>query len=327
MAVRHPGFDECYQALPQLTAPGQFQSFWNSVILSLKKVPLEPQLKLRLKRTFARETLNDIQFRSHNDTFISGFLNVPRKLKRVPAVITFHDYLSDFQHIKDTITDPLSQAGIAHLYLKMRGHEDPSVIYRPSRSKDQANQPKTFFLDQEGQPFDRTYGVSIILDALRAVDFLRLNRSINHTAIAILGRGLGCIPALFAAAFKPESIRCLALERPGPVWHTQWLQLAASPLADEWNAWLKGRTAHKRDLRENIKQIDPVYLAGELKCPVFMSTAAEDDEHPAYPAFGLFNLFPVEDKSMWFSTDQSQDPHQKKERQKHIEFLIENLKN
>lgn len=325
MAIRRPGFDECYQALPELTRPAQFQSFWNSVILSLKKVPLEPQLKLRLKRTFARESLHDVQFRSHNDTVLSGYLNIPRKLKRVPTVITFHDYLSDFERVNESITDPLSQAGIAHLYLKMRGHENPAVFARPTRSKDGAGAQTTFFLDQQGQPFERSFGVAIILDALRSVDFLRLNRNINHTAIGLMGRGLGCVPALFAAAFKPESVRALSLERPGPVWHEEWLQLSQSPLAREWNEWMKGRSAQKKELREKMRQIDPVYLSQEINCPVLMSTGLEDAEHPALPGFGLFNLLRTE-KAMQIFTDEAQDPDHKKEHQQQVEFLIEKLR-
>jgi cephalosporin-C deacetylase-like acetyl esterase len=324
MAIRRPGFDECYQARPELNRPAQFQTFWNTLILSLKKVPLEPQLKLRLKRTFARESLHDVQFRSHNDTVISGHLTIPRKLKRVPAVITFHDYLSDFERVNESITDPLSQAGIAHLKLTMRGHENLTDSGKQIRSKDGAGTQATFFLDQQGQPFERSYGVAIILDALRAVDFLRLNRHINHTAIGLLGRGLGCIQALFTAAFKPESIKALGLERPGPVWHEEWLQLSQSPLAREWNEWLKGRSAQKKELRESMKQIDPVYLAGEISSPVFMSTGLEDAEHPALPGFGLFNLLRTE-KAMQIFTDEAQDTDHRLEHQKQVEFLIETL--
>jgi cephalosporin-C deacetylase-like acetyl esterase len=283
-------------------------------------------MKLRLKRSFARESLNDVQFRSHNDTILSGYLNVPRKLKRVPAVITFHDYLSDFDRVNESITDPLSQAGIAHLYLKLRHHENlsmPAARLR-GRGKDTGNTIPTLFLDQQGQPFERNYGVAVILDALRAVDFLRLNRNINHTAIGMLGRGLGCVPALFAAAFKPESIRALGLERPGPVWHEQWLQLSQSPLAQEWNEWMKGRSSQKKDLREKMKLIDPVYLSSDIGCTILMSTGLEDAEHPALPAFGLFNLLRTE-KAMQIFTDEAQDPDHKKERQQQTDFLIEAL--
>lgn len=326
MALRRPTFDECYQALPALDMPDEFHAFWNHVILSLKKVPLEPQMKLRIKRSFARESLNDIQFRSHGDAVLTGFLNIPRKLKRVPAVITFHDYLSDFESVNESITDPLSQAGIAHLYLRLRGHDASTGRGIPRRGgrPDQAGSQRTFFLDQQMLPFERSYGVSIILDALRAVDFLRLNRNINHMAIGFLGRGLGCIPAMFATAFKPESIRALGLERPGPIWHEQWATLSNGPITKEWAEWLKGRSAQKKDLREKMKHIDPVYIATEIGCPVLMSTGLEDEEHPAMPAFGLFNLMRTE-KSMQIFTDEIQDPEHRKEHQQQIEFLTETL--
>lgn len=322
MAIRRPGFDECYQARPEPIIPSQFQSFWNSVILSLKKVPLEPQLKLRLKRSIARESLNDIQFRSQNDTIISGFLNVPRKLKRVPTVITFHDYLSDFDRINESFTEPLSSAGIAHLYIKMRGHEKLSLNFA-NKPKEAVSLP-TLFLAQQGIPFEQSYGVSLVLDALRAVDFLRLNKNINHSAIGILGRGLGCVPAMFAAAFKPESIKALSLERPGPVWHDEWQQLSQSPLSSEWNEWTKGRTVQKKELKERLKYLDPLYLTSEIQCPVLMSTGLEDLIHPALPGFGLFNLLRTE-KAMQIFTDEEQDPHQKKEHKQQVEFLIETL--
>ncbi|MBW7858982.1 MAG: acetylxylan esterase, partial [Leptonema sp. (in: Bacteria)] len=286
MAIRRPRFDECYQARPEPIIPSQFQSFWNNVILSLKKVPLEPQLKLKLKRTIARESLNDIQFRSQNDTILTGFLNTPRKLKRIPVVITFHDYLSDFNRINESFTEPLSAAGIGHLYIKMRGHENLASNFNQTGKTKEPSSAPTLFLDQQGVPFERSYGVSLVLDALRAIDFLRLNKNINHSAIGILGRGLGCVPAMFAAAFKPESVKGLSLERPGPVWHEEWLQLSQSQLAVEWNEWTKGRSVQKKELRERLKYLDPIYVTSEIQCPVLMSTCLEDSHQPGLPGFG-----------------------------------------
>ncbi|GIX41812.1 MAG: hypothetical protein KatS3mg129_1545 [Leptospiraceae bacterium] len=178
-------------------------------------------------------------------------------------------------------------------------------------------------MDTYKQPFQYDYGVFLILDLLRAIDFIRLNKSIRHDKIAILGRGLGANLATFAAAFRPESVKVLSLERIAPVWFESFIKYSNSQLAKEYQKIIQLKKNKKQNTYHFLNE--PLYIVDKINIPVLMSVGLEDPEHPAYPAFGFFNLLNC-DKSIQIFTDEKQDPDQKKERETSLNFIIEYLK-
>ncbi|MFN3603308.1 MAG: acetylxylan esterase [Leptonema sp. (in: bacteria)] len=325
MAKKFPTFDDCYSAMPKIKEPAKLYSFWEEEIIKIKKKPLEPVSKIKFKKTFARESFYEIQFRGHLDTIIYGFLSIPRKFHKVPVVITLHDYWEEFKNL-NAITHFLFSKGIAHLHLFLQDRqilEEKLKFQMDLKKKNEFLYPP-LFLDIFKQPFSYDYGVFLILNVLRAIDFVRLNKSIRHDQIGILGRGLGCNLAIFAAFYKSESIKVLALERPSLIWIESFVKYSTSQLSKEFQKIIQLKK-QKYKVSEVIEFYnDPIYLAGKVNIPMIMSIGLEDPLNPAYSAFGFFNLYRGE-KSMQIFTEESLDPNQEKERNTSLKFLTEYL--
>ncbi|MCS7205888.1 MAG: acetylxylan esterase [Leptospiraceae bacterium] len=327
MAKKFPSFDECYHAKPVIEMPENFDTFWEEEILKLKKRPLEPIQKLRLKTNIAKESFYDIQFRGHLDNYIQGYLILPRKLKKVPLIITLHDYWKEFTLLNE-MNQMISSQNIAHLHLYLQPQEILQQIH-----EEEKDDPKkeflfpTLFLDAYKQSTSHDYGVFLVLDVLRSIDFIRLNKNIEHTKVGILGRGLGANLAIFAAALRPESIKVLALERPSLVWMEYFIKYSHSQLSKEYQKILQSKKQKvKKIIDSHSIYNDALLVANKIKVPTLISVGMEDEEHPSYCAFGFFNSIQT-DKYMQVFTDEKQDPDQRKERTKSLEFLIERLNN
>jgi len=328
MPKKFPTFDECYKAIPEVRKPLNFDKLWEEEIIKIKKKPLEPVSKLKLRKSLTKTSNYEIQFKGHLDNIIHGYLIIPRKLTKVPAVISVHDYWQEFNNLEE-MNQTLTNNGIAHLHLYLHKEEILEEHLKNISSSDKSKKIEflypPYFLDTFKQPFNYDYGVFLVLDLLRAIDFIRLNNSIRHDRIGIIGRGLGANLAVFAAAFRPESVKALALERISPVWFENFIKLSSSQLAKEYQkiVLLKKSQNKNQNLYEFLNE--PLFIANKIQIPTIMSVGLEDPEHPAYTAFSFFNLLNC-DKSMQIFTDENQDPNQKKERETSLQFLIENLK-
>ncbi len=325
MPKKFPTFDECYSAIPKIKRPEHFLSFWEEEIIKIKKKPLEPVSKLILRKSLTKGNLYDIQFRGHQENIIEGFLNIPRKLKKVPLVISIHDYWEKFERIEE-INNTLIEKGIAHLHLYLHKRD----FYTQQNFKQNENTEKQeykfppIFLETFKQPFRYDYGVFLILDVLRSIDFIRLNKSIRHDKLGIYGRGLGANLAVFAAAFRPESVKVLSLERISPVWFEYYIKYSNSQLAKEYQKIIQLKKLKKDDPSSYQFMNDPIFIADDIKIPVLMSVGLEDEIHPAFCAFGFFNLLKC-DKNIQIFTDEKQDPMKIKEQSASLNFLIEHL--
>ncbi len=324
MKKKYPSFDNCYNAIPSLPVFENFDTLWDELILNIKKRPLEPVTKLKFKKTFAKETLYEIQIKGHSDLPIHGFLNIPRRISKVPVVLTLSDYWEDLENLEN-ITVFLSHKGIAHLHIYLFNKKQALEYQKnqmSSNKKDTFSFPPLFLETFQKNPKD-DYSIFLILDIIRAIDFVRLNKNLRHDRLGILGRGLGANLGIFAAAFRPESVKALALERPSLCWIESFLEYSESQIAKEYHRILKSRVFKEK---KGKLLNEPLYVVDKIKIPVMMSIQMDDPIHPAYPAFGFFNLLKCE-KSMQIFTEDSRQDQIKIEREKNLKFLIEVLLN
>lgn len=351
MAAGTVSFDECYQTVPAVKKPQNLSSFWQKAILNLKKLPVEPQQKIVIKRSIARESITEISFQSAGMTIIHGVLSIPRRRGRQPVIVHFPDYHEQNRDLLElgNHSKVLLENGIAYLSLKLRGAVDfsgqKSALAKQTtpgtKDSGQVSLP-TRFLDSGIEYAEKSFAVNCYLDAVRAIDYLRLSKGIDTSRIGLLGRGFGAAMALFAASYKQESIRAMALERPSPVYFDEWLDTAESQMADEFRMLANkksggqaSRTASKKSAAgrkkkpakadEYLSMIEPLNWASGLSLPVLVSASMEDRNHPPKAVFGLYNTLGGEDKAMQLLTDETLDPKASNERQGSIQFLIQAL--
>lgn len=313
MPIRKYSFDECFQTFPDIEIPDNFKNFWMDALDELKKIPVNPKHKLLLKKSMGRESRFEIHFQSYGRYSVKAFLSIPRKRSKVPAVISFHDY-GEYNTLSKYYTD----AGIAHLAVVLRDHAKISV-------QTESDEEKEFgYFHQYGmESLENSYPYSCILDAVRAVDFLRLEKDIDKSRIGICGKGFGAFLAVFASVLRPENIKSMVLERMGFVVLGRWMQESESPAAVEFRDMVQ-RSRNKNKIRKNLPLIDPLNLADLIKIPVLFSIHLDDPQHSPACSFGFFNRLRT-DKVMELYPEHSSDPRGDKQHQKTVHFFQESL--
>lgn len=327
--------------------PRGLDKFWQDAILGLKRLPVEPHQKLVLKKSFGKESLSDISFQSIGPATIHGQLFVPRRRGKTPVVVHFPDYdeRASFPGAVKDYSRSLTEKGIALLSVALRSGPDstPTVkavpggrattrtnSTRPAGSRGSGGNtaeldiPVPPLISMGIDPMEKSYLVTCYLDALRAVDFLRLQKGVDSSRIGLLGRGLGSAMAAFVAAMRPESVVAMSLERLSPAWMQRWLDDSRGPVAEQVRELLRQKSGSRTKWKKNLDLVDPLNWAPSYRIPVLVSAGLEDLVHPPLPVFGFFNHLQTE-KSMQFFTDEEQDPTGKKERLTSLDFLAEQL--
>lgn len=314
-------FDECFQTFPALHPPQDFQAFWKQGLDALKRIPVEPRQKMLLKRSVVREQTTDVHYKSVGGYEIGAELMVPRKRGRLPCVITFHDYLENPSLDPDRL---IGDSGMAHLRVRLRAHETHSAPSVPGQPPLLPAHVKAAGLE----PLEKSYLYLCFLDAVRAVDYVRLQESIDPNRIGVIGRGFGASLAVFAAGLYHDRVHAVALERPGFVHISKYLAESTAPLAFELRE-ITGTSQPARGAprsrkggkaKKNLEYLDCLNLAGLLKQPFFVTTGLADTKNPPAPGFALFNHLQT-DKTMDLCPDEEKDPAGLDQRRKSIEFM------
>ncbi|MBL8021116.1 MAG: alpha/beta fold hydrolase [Leptospirales bacterium] len=305
-------FDECFQTFPTLNPPKDFSQFWKLALESLKRIPVEPKQKMVIKRSLVREQVTEVHFKSIGGYNLRAQLTVPRKRGRVPGVISFHDYLENKNMDVDRA---LGDAGLAHLRLDLRGHEkvEPPPLVPPRHC-----------IETGLDPANESYPFYCILDAVRALDYLRLQESIDPGRVGLIGRGLGGMMAAFVAGLYPDKVRSVALERPGFLFLNKWNNESLSPLAAEVREIYAKSARMKTRSRKALEYLDCLYFVREMKQQFFVTVGLGDAKNLPAPAFALFNHLQTE-KTMDLFPDEERDPNGTEQRKKSIQFLAETL--
>lgn len=305
-------FDQCFQTFPPLKPPADLDAFWKQALNDLKKIPVDPKQKIILKKSLGLESILDINFQSHGRSRIKGRLSIPRMRGKSPAVISFPDY---GEH-SDT-DRRLTEHGIAHLAMELRDHER---FIRPDPTSPQP--PPALFREYGFDQAGKSYPFACFLDAVRAVDFLRLQKGIDSNRIAILGRGFGAALGVFAAIQRKEGLQGLALERPGFAFFPQWVKDSHTPYASDVRAMIEERGRTK--VKKHLDYVDVLHWSETITQPVLATLVLDDPLHPPKCSFAVFNHLRC-DKAMELYPDAAADPDGSLQRKKTMKFLSEVL--
>ncbi len=324
-------FDECFQTFPAIQAPEDLDKFWQKALLALKKIPLDPKQRLVLSKSLGRESRSEVSFQSFGSHRLQGLLSIPRRRGKIPIVISFHDYHQPPLEMDRAFT----AEGLAHLAVRLRGHEvvaptpppagtPGAPTDRPPGTESTAGFPSSLY-ETGLDPVETSYPFACYLDALRCVDFLRLQKGLDSGRIGLLGRGFGAAQAVFLAARLKDSVRAVALERPGFVWLPGWLEDAGGDLGEEARAVLgNGSARAKGRAKKALAYVDPLNWAEGIESPVLTAVCLEDEINPPRPGFGFFNRLQTE-KAMELYPDENADPGGREQQKKSLKFLAEFL--
>jgi len=298
-------FDDCFATFPALHPPADLEKFWQEALGELKKVPLESRQKLVLTRSLGRESLMEVSFNGFGRKRLKGFLSIPRRRGKLPLVISFHDY-----HGRPDQYRIYTELGLAHLSIELRDHELPA----------DPNQSLPALLEAGAlDTLPKSYPYACFLDAVRCIDFARLQKDIDHTKIGLVGEGFGAAMALFAGFQKKENVTAIAMERPAFLWISRWMDESTSDLAAEMRNLVQ-RSRSKTKLKKNLEYLDILNISEQIRSQVLMIAGLEDQKNAPRPAFAFFNHMKTE-KTMELFPEEDPENNPQKERKKSLDFL------
>ncbi len=325
MASLNQSFDSCMNTFPAIREPGGMAELWDYGLQELKKTPVNPNHRLLLKKSLGRELHYEVTFTGFGGSELRGLLSLPRRKKGIPAVVQFHDYNSPILR-SGSFTD----RGIAHLSLELRGHNTLENLVRPVKQAQTDGEIKYFdkhpLEDYRQDDARSSWLFASMMDAVRAIDFLRLQKEVDNGKIGVYGQGFGAAMAIAAASHRKNSVRALVLEKPSFLWVAEWLKLSSSPLASDLKQIMSiQKPTVLTKVKKSLEIIDPLLFAEDLEQNIMVSTHMDDTSAPPLPAFALFHHVLTE-KAMHVYMEKGQDPDDKKKTEKASEFLMDLLK-
>lgn len=277
-------FDKYFFNFPKIEREHDFDFFWSNAFTDLKKVAIQPSCDKGGSVQKNAFTKYSIGFRSYAKTIINGQLFVPEKKSFPRPVIVLHDY-AEKEYFKGLTLD----SSFAWLFVELRGHSivksiDPDLKRNieeltPGYLKENILEPENYYLK------------ALYLDALRAVDFLRLfkDNSLDCAHIAIMGKGLGAAAAVFAAA-NSDRISALVIDSLSFCNIPVSLNISEGVIPEEINAAASDIRSKKRIVRRNLHYFDALNFADRIKCPLLSITGIKNRTAPAECIFGFFNI-------------------------------------
>ncbi|HPY03842.1 MAG TPA: acetylxylan esterase [Spirochaetota bacterium] len=309
-------FDKYFLNLPQFDRLGDFDSFWDKSIDELKTIPLEGHTKPSKKHIKDFDCF-DISFKSIFKATIEGRLCIPSGSTDSFPIIIFHDYNS-----KDFYNNFKIDTAFSYLFITLRNHQH-------IEKHDPAEKPQTKgeiltpnFLAENIHDKSRYYLKGLYLDALRSIDFLRLNRKINCSSIAVIGRGLGSACALFAAAYS-KRIKIISIDAPALCYLSFSQNHSKSDISTEINRGIASQK-DKTAVKKNLTYFDSLNFADKISVPIQMIVGLKDTQNPAQAAFALFNHI-IAEKTAEVYPDSGYETGSGKQWDKAIKFIKENL--
>jgi cephalosporin-C deacetylase len=315
-------FDRFCLSFPPLSKESDFDRFWNDVAVSGRKIAIDPELKANPARSSSRFDVSDVSFSSTGKVRIHAVLHIPKTKERPHPVIVFHDY---------NAPDPYKGFGLdekfAYLFVRLRGHE--SITHHKTHAKaaakpggrsadsKEAELPGYF---AEGISAASTYYVKgVYCDALRCIDLLRLNRKLDCSTIAVIGKGIGAAAAVYCAAHS-DRVAALVLDSPAFVHLEEWLNESESDISAEIAQYIKAHYAGRAATKKILSYFDALNFAEDITCDTLMSVGLRDEKSPAKCSFALFNHLRC-DKTVEVYPDDGNDAGGEKQWKKSLAWL------
>ena len=310
-------FDKYFLNLPQFDRSNDFDSFWEKSVEELKNIPLEAQTKPS-KKNLKDFDCFDISFKSIFKAIIEGRLCIPSERSDSFPIIIFHDY-----NAKDYYNNFKLNPAFSYLFITLRNHQHIEKLEADDKTQTKGEISTPNFLAENIHDRNKYYLKGLYLDALRAIDFLRLNKKIDCSNIAVIGRGLGSACAVFAAAYS-KRIKTISIDAPALCYLSFSQNHSKSDISTEINRGIASQK-DKTAVKNNLTYFDSLNFADKISIPLQMIVGLKDTQNPPQAAFALFNHI-IAEKTAEVYPDSGYETGSGKQWEKAIEFIIENMR-
>ncbi len=252
-----------------------FMDYWEAAKKELSMVA--PKYKLIKLDSLSNGTKNIylVEMFSLDNVLVRGFLIIPKKRGKYPAVLQVHGYSGGLR------PDQLySGENMIVFGLNIRGH---------GVSKDDFNPGFPGFLvshldDKIKYPYRGAY-----MDCSRAVDFLFSLPKVDTNRVMVEGSSQGGALSIATAALNADRIKLCVPSVPFLSDFPNYFKVSYWP-TNEFNEYVeKNPQVGWGKVYETLSYIDIKNLAPLIKCPVYMTFGMQDDICPPRINFAAYN--------------------------------------
>ncbi|SEP22269.1 acetylxylan esterase [Mucilaginibacter sp. OK283] len=276
--------DEIKSAYPK---PADFDSFWANAKAELAKV--KPQFKVTedpSQNTDNRRVFL-IEMKSLDNLTIRGWMTVPKnnnKNKQFSVLLGLPGYQVSLQPIVGRDDD------LVIITLNTRGQ---------GNSRDVIHTERDAFISYNIEDRDKYVMRGVIMDCVRAVDFIYSRKELRHDQILATGGSMGGYLAIALAALDKRITICSA-QNPilsdvhNLVGTVEW------PIKDI-RKYVAGRPGVNFDqVLHNMEYYDTKNFATDIKCPILLGLGLLDPYVPPGNGFAVYNSLNTDKKVMVF---------------------------
>jgi cephalosporin-C deacetylase len=252
-----------------------FIAYWETAKQELATV--QPKYKLIKLDSLSNGTKNMylVEMFSLDNVLVRGYLIVPKKKGKYPAVLQVHGYSGGLRPDQMYSGENMIAFG-----LNIRGH---------GVSKDDINHGFPGFLvahldDKMKYPYRGAY-----LDCSRAVDFLYSLPQVDTSRVMVEGSSQGGALSIATAALNPHRIKLCAPSVPFLSDFPNYFKVSGWP-TNEFNEYVEKNPQIGWDkVYQTLSYIDIKNLSPLIKCPVYMTFGMQDDICPPRINFAAYN--------------------------------------
>jgi cephalosporin-C deacetylase-like acetyl esterase len=262
---------EPQKVMSNLTAPKDFNAFWDRGLSELQTIPPAFEVVEHPDKSDSSISVYEVAMRSHGQTRVRGWLEVPKRGQGpFPGILRVPGYGQNMR--------PLGRCSDMIVFsFNPRGHGNSQ--------QDVPGKPVDYWIRGLDHA-DSYYYKGAYLDCVRAVDFLASRSDVDQDRLAVWGGSQGGGFALATASLDHRIDYCVA-DIPFLCDWVNYFRLTDWP---EMNGWIaENPTRTWESTLEILSYFDTVNLANRIECPTVMAIGLQDQVCPPTTCFAVFN--------------------------------------
>ena len=272
---------------PALTAPDDFDSFWQATVEEAQRFPLEARFEpfdagLKTLEVF------DVTFNGFGGQPIKGWFLLPKiRSEPLPCIVEFIGYGGGRGLPLEWLA--FASAGYAHLVMDTRGQ---GSAWRTGETPDyelEASNPQHPGFMTRGILNPRTYYYRrVFTDGVRAVEAALSHAAVDSSRIAVTGASQGGGISIAVAALEPAVTVCLP-DVPFLCQYRRATELVDTAPYNEISKYLRVHRDKLEAVFSTLEYFDGVNFAARAKSKTLFSVALMDQICPPSTVFAAFN--------------------------------------
>lgn len=255
-------------------AQADFDEFWDAAKAELASVA--PEYKVTYKQTYGTHLIYDVEMKSIKGNTIKGYLSVPNKSGKFPAIVVSNGFW-----VTATIPDRTDDYVVFNYNIRGQGISTEYTYTDDLFVNGLANKNAYYYRE-------------CYMDALRAVDFVCARPEVDVNKIFAEGESQGGA-LTYAIAALDSRILAIAPRLPFLSDFPLYYKIKENVNEiDEWpmnilNQFMSKYSFTSNNTFKNLSYFDIKNLAGKIKCPVLMCVALQDPTCPPSINFAAYN--------------------------------------